>query len=221
MQKNEINSLEEIIPPKKHYKFTKKKIIAAILIFMALLLLINHCYASWRSDSREIKDYLRGKEKQTIVKNIILSYNTSYEIFFYGNHGRGFGFNDNRFALYSHFSDQFANLNTKQKDTIYIEVWIEFSKWGEIGDEPTRANIEIRSTESGSEIAHVTLEMKKNSKRTLDWTTIPILTYLGSASLYMNQEQLEANGQIWALDLINKTNAYCDGHDLPRAYNKK
>ena len=94
MQKNEINSLEEIIPPKKHYKFTKKKIIAAILIFMALLLLINHFYASWRSDSREIKDYLRGKEKRTIIN----PYTGSYDMFFFDNHENSFGYNDISFV---------------------------------------------------------------------------------------------------------------------------
>lgn len=218
---NGINSAEEkVVSYRRRCKFTKKRIIAAILILMALLLLVNHCYSSWRSDSREIKDFLRGKEKKTIVKNIILSYDTSYEIFFYDIHGRGFGFNKNGFALYSHFSDQFTNFDTRQKETIYIEVWVQFPKWGQIGDEETRANIEIRSTESGSEIAHVTLDIKKSPKGSLVWTTVPILTYLGSAYLYMNQEQLEAKGQIWSEDLINKTNAYCIGRDLPRVYNR-
>ena len=196
-----------------------KKWIVGVLAILIIALVANYCYSSWRSNSRKIKDYLRGKEKTTIVKNIVLSYNTSYDIFFYDINGRGFGFNDIAFTLYSHFSDQFTNFDTRQKDTLYIEVWIEFSEWGKIGDEETRAHIEIRSTESGSEIAHITLDAKKSSERSLKWTTVPIFTYLGLARSYMNQERLEASGRIWAEDLINKTNAYCDGHELPRVYN--
>lgn len=214
MQKNEINSLEEIIPPKKHYKFTKKKIIAAILIFMALLLLINHFYASWRSDSREIKDYLRGKEKRTIIN----PYTGSYDMFFFDNHENSFGYNDISFALYSQFSDQFINWQTHEKDTLYIETWIVFSNWGEIGDEETTVDVVIRNTEHGSESAHASYKIKRTDEKQIE--TITEYVYVGLAYMYMDEERLETKGHIWAWNLINKTNAYCIGRDLPRVYNR-
>lgn len=209
----EIHS-EELISPPKRNKITKKKIIAAVLILMAILLLVNHCYYSGRSDSKQIKDYLKGKEKRTIIN----PYTGSYDMFFFDNHKNSFGYNSVAFALYSQFSDEFTNRITLEKDILYIETWVVFSNWGEIGDEETSVDVIIRKTEHGSEIAHASYKIKRTDEKEIETNTVYV--YVGLAYEYMNEERLETKGHIWAWDLINKTNTYCNGKDLPRAYNR-
>ncbi len=211
---------EGIAPSKKHFKPNKKrKIIVAILLILVFSLLINHCYCAWRSDSRAIKDYLRGKEKSTIIN----PYTGSYDIFFFDNHGHGFGYNNISFALYSQFNDQFVDQQTHEKDLLYIEVWIVFLNWGKLGDKDTTADVSVRNTEHGSEIAHARYKIKKTGK---EIKTNTDYVYVGLAYMYMDQDRLEQKGHIWAWDLINKTNTYCRGHsnwggwELPPVYNR-
>lgn len=227
-------SQEASLPKPKH---TKRRI-AIVLIVLAVLFILNSLYCAWRNDDRAIKDYLRNKEKTVIIRNVfpssivppnVLSASMVYDIFFFDNSGHGFGYVGSSYALYSHFSDKFTNQKTGQKDLIYVDVWIDFSEWGKIGDADcdTRAHIEFRNTENGSEIASLAFDLTKNSSGKLSMTTVPTFTNLGEFSLYLNQEQFEAQGYTWAVDLINKTNAFCWNHEnfwgreLPRPYERK
>lgn len=217
-------------------KRTKKRI-AIVLIVLAVLFMSNHLYCAWRNDDRAIKDYLRNKEKTVIIRNVfpssivppnVLSASMVYDIFFFDNSGHGFGYVRSSYTLYSHFSDKFTNQKAGQKDLIYIDVWIDFSEWGKIGDADcdTRAHIEFRNTENGFEIASLAFDLTKNSSGKLSMTTVSNFTNLGELSLYLNQEQFEAQGYTWAVDLINKTNAFCWNHEsfggwsLPRPYER-
>ena len=188
-------------------------IIAALLAFFMVLLLINHLYCAWRSDSRAIRDYLRSQKKETVYFNNQIS----YDIFFFDRGGMGFGYQNGYFALYSQFM-----FNGR-----IAEVWITFSKWGKLEEgKGATADVFLRDPQSGRTVADLRFGLTKTSEGYLKISRKSDFGFVASES-GMTLVDFDNKGHIWIMDLINKTNTYCNNHsnrggwDLPRVYNRK